>query len=206
VSKPFERSATDAAGTVRDFLQVEGLIVAPNGVEVFRTTKDGSFGTGVQLQAGGSVSTARPSGVLTTNTTSAGTIADTNETDLWTYSLPASTLDTNGRGVRITVFGTAAANANLKTVKVYFGATAVSSLGTAMNGGGWAVTATVIRVGATTQISGSLGLGVNGTSISSQSTAPAETLANAITIKMTGQNGTASANDIVFKGATVELL
>lgn len=159
-----------------------------------------------EIPAGTGSAFAGVGGVLTVNTTQAGTTAVTTEEDLWTYSLPANTLSANGKAVRITAFGTTAANANNKTIKLYFGSTVVATSGTSgYNGIAWTLTVPVIRTGAATQL-GMGGVAVVGGSLGNSWSAPAETLSGAITIKVTGQNGTASANDIVFRGAIVEYL
>jgi hypothetical protein len=147
-------------------------------------------------------------GTFTTSTVSTCTIADTNETDLWTYTLPAGALNTDGRGVRVTVFGTTAATANTKSLRFYFGASnlSISVVGGGLNNVPWQSVFHVIRTGAATQLSegqtvyGGLGAAILGV------TNPTETLANAVIIKMTGQNGTAAANDICVKGAFVETI
>lgn len=143
---------------------------------------------------------------LTSNSTSAGTIADTNETDLWSYTLPANSLTDNGRGVRISVLVTNAANANTKTTKLYVAGTNVltsASLTAAPNGTDYVATFTVIRTGAATQI----GYGIHGLGTTFQAKSNlvlAGDTAAGIIIKVSGQNGTAAANDIVFKHASVE--
>jgi len=147
-----------------------------------------------------------PIQILTTSITQACTIADTNETDLWTYTLPAGLLNTDGRGVRVTVWYTRAANGNTKTQRLYFGATVVSSHAVADSGQTLVQTATILRTSSTAQLTGAFwGSGASG-SIAPSITTPAETLANAIVIKATGQNGTAAANDICFRVGTVEWL
>lgn len=157
------------------------------------------------LAAGGGSGSYTPGGKLTSNATQTGTDANLNEKDLWTYSLPAGTLNTDLQGVRITAWGTMGANANNKTFKVYFGATQIVALSTTANGSGWFATGVVLRTAAATQQAGaSLNIGLGTTQ--SSATAPAETLSGAVTIKVTGQNGSAVANDCVFRGATVELL
>ncbi len=147
------------------------------------------------------------SAALTVNTTLAATGADTNETTLWTYNLPANTLSANGKGVRITVFGSFAANNNTKTLRTKFGGTTVHSEagGGAFNANGFVVTCYVYRTGAGAQ----LGIGhmtFGGGAQTDAPVTPAETETNAIAIAFTGENGTAAANDIVFRGALVEAL
>jgi hypothetical protein len=149
------------------------------------------------------------SGVLTVSSTSAATIADTNETTLWTYDLPANTLSADGRIVRVTVWGTVAANADTKTIKLYFGSSSftLNDSTTAPNGVGWTSTALYTRTGSGAQSRTKLYalFGATNQFPSAGGTA-SETDTAAITIKITGTNGTAAANDIVFKGALVELL
>ena len=150
---------------------------------------------------------AKVTGVLTVSTTQAGTAADTNETDLWTYSLPANTLNVDGKGIRITAWGTTGATANNKTMKLYFAGTVLNvTLALAANNRGWILRGQVIRTGAATQIAtGELWVS-DQTGRGGEFTAPTGDTTGAITIKMTGTNGTAAANDIVFRGATVEVL
>lgn len=147
------------------------------------------------------------SSVLHVNTTQVGTIADTNETDLWSYALPANTLSADGKGVRIRAWGTTGATANTKTLRLYVGATALFTLGpSAYNNLGWHIDAIVVRTGAATQLAETWAvIGVVTGAVNQGATPAADTTA-AITLKVTGQNGTAAANDVVLKGAIVEAL
>jgi hypothetical protein len=160
------------------------------------------YGTLPQMEAG-------PGGVIERSTTQAATIADTNETTLFTFSLPANTLSENGKGVRITAFGTYGATVNNKTIKVKFGATTIADTGAAAaNGTAWHVIGTILRTGAATQLTSAVrmvGAFASGSGVSMPTT-PAEDTTAAIAIVVTGTNGTAAANDIVFRGAVVELL
>jgi hypothetical protein len=164
------------------------------------------MGGRASLPVGGGTATAQVSGVLSVNTTEASTGADTNETDLWTYSLPANTLNANGKSVRITAWGTTAANTNNKTFQLYFGATGLRSMSTTGSANGWHYTATVTRTGASAQLSVGVGLVGGGGIQNPLISTPAADTTGAITIKVTGTNGVASANDIVFRGAIVEVL
>lgn len=170
----------------------------------------GTIANGTTITEGTGSATAVIGGVLTVNTTATGTGADTNETTLWTYDLPANTLSANNKGVRITVWGTGAANGNTKTIRVKFGGSTVSALAATTSGLDWCATVEVWRTGAATQVSmGRMVFGAdtsNGGAVRMDYVTPTETLSGAVTIKMTGQNGTASANDIVFRGAMVEAL
>lgn len=129
--------------------------------------------------------------VLTGSTANSGT----SETDLLSYALPAGVLSADGQALRIRAWCSTAANANNKTVKLYFGSTVISNSGArAVNGGAMVVDGVVIRTAAATQAA----VGTHwAQSISVDATAPStptETLAGAVTIKVTGQSGTASSD------------
>lgn len=127
-------------------------------------------------------------GRLTANTTQVGN-ALTGEDDLMTYSVPAGILAVNGQNIFAIASGSFAANANLKTVKAYFGGTQVFTSGAiAANTGDWRMEVQIIRTGATTQIvnvdwsSGNALL----TSFAVVTT-PGETLSGAVTLRCTGE-------------------
>jgi hypothetical protein len=149
-----------------------------------------------------------PARILNVSTAQSQTGADTNETDLWSYSLPANTLSANGKVLRVTVMGITGATANNKTVKVYFGATAMTFFGpTNFNNTPFICQAIIVRTGASSQILYRF-MSAQGTTYGNVggSATPAENTAGAITIKVTGTNGTAAAGDVVFKTAIVEIL
>lgn len=161
-----------------------------------------------QMPAGIGGQQAAPCGVLKglTSTTQAATTAVVTEENLYSVSLPGGTLDDDGEAIRIFAFGTVAANANAKTIKLYFGAATLQTYNAGTgNNLSWWIEATVIRTGAATQ----LGMGallIGGTHTNNVLATPTETLSGAVTIRVTGQNGTASAGDIVFRGAKIECL
>jgi hypothetical protein len=170
------------------------------------TPAAGTFTT-LNGKAGNSSTNIRASGVITTQLTSTGTGADTTKDTLQTYTLPANALDAVGRGIRIKAWGTFAANANTKTVTLEFGAgnTVATSTGLTSSGSNWVMWTEVYKTASNVQTS-------FGTSIFQNST-PATTVAtstqtdtSAIVLNVTGQNGTASANDIVCKGMVVEFM
>ena len=136
-------------------------------------------------------------GAYNTQTGTSATGADTTETDLWTVSLPASSLSANKKGIHVRTWGTVAANGNTKTLRLYFGATVVLTVVTTASGAAWDLDMQVIRTSATTQHA--IGHGIVGTVTTTNFIEPNETNANAITVKVTGQNGTATASDIVGK-------
>lgn len=147
-------------------------------------------------------------GKLNVNTTAVGNVGAGTD-DLMTYSLPADVLGSNGKGVRITAWGTTANNANAKTVAILFGASSLGSLAlTTNNAGRWRVMAEIIRTGSNAQTY-NINIG-NGLSTSSllgyvnQCADITETDTAGITIKCTGVG--VADNDIVQKGMIVEFI
>jgi len=143
---------------------------------------------------------------LTSQLTSTATGTGTSAQILQTYTIPAGTATTAGQGFRIQAWGTTAANANNKTMSLTFGATTVATTGAlAANAANWVLFADVFLTSATAQTA--VGQTQSGTSVQAASTStPAETMANAITITMTGTDGTSSAGDITCTGMIVEFL
>lgn len=162
---------------------------------------------GVYPLAGGSSAQAPLSGTLYRGVAT-GTNSTTVETTLDSFSLPAATLNSNGRGVRMTGHGNFAANGNTKTVRLKFGATDTTNgfFSGAYNGSDWTVTATCYRTGATAQTCTTV-FGESGgtTRVLGINRLPAETLSGAVTLALTGQSGTASS-DITSRAFFVEYL
>lgn len=141
------------------------------------------------------------SGFIDSQVSSAGigTGADTTEDVLFTFSLPANSLDQNGRGVAIRVFGSLANNAHTKTVKMYFGSSVTF---TPINGTqaniGFDLQMTVIRTASGVQIANAGGtMGVATVLATLLPIVGADPDTAAIVIKVTGQTATAAANDVV---------
>lgn len=149
---------------------------------------------------------ASPSIHLAAGAPLAATAANTTETDLATYTLPAGAINQAGAGLRVTAWGKTAANANTKRARIYFGATAVADTGAvAMNNVAWVATAIIARTAADAQVA--LGqMRHAATDIANLATAPAEALTGAVVVKVTGLNGTANANDLTIEGFLVEAI
>lgn len=131
-----------------------------------------------------------------------GNTNDSTEDTLVTYSLPANSLDNTNRCLWIYAFGSLANNAHSKSVKLYFGAEIVSILANVTPNIGWALEFLVMKTGASTQVMS--GQAVVGTTHGGCVTLTgAETDTAAIVIKVTGQTGTAAANDVVCNGFIV---
>ncbi len=160
-------------------------------------------GQSLTLKTGTGTATVTPVGVLHVNATQAGNAANINAQTLWTYTLPANTLDADGKGVRIRVFGHHAATANDKQVTLYFGATAPLAIWGNFNDVDWVIEVVVIRTGAATQLA--IGHRMINGGLAVVVTAPTETLSGDVVIRVAAASyTTGAANDIVFRGALVE--
>jgi hypothetical protein len=148
---------------------------------------------------------ATASGVLTVNTTAVGTDAAVTEKDLWTYPLAAGFLNADGKTLRVTAQVTFANTATVKTVRFYFGtnSTTLNSTGSPANASG-VFTAVVTRTGASAQRTHAYGMIANLPQSVTATGSWNQNTANAITLKVTGQNGTANANDIILQEVIVE--
>lgn len=137
------------------------------------------------------------------NLGSAATTAVTSIEDLMTYTIPANTLRTNQR-VRIAAWGTTAANANSKTVRLHFGGTSIGGT-LPTNATPWHLEGNVFVTGSSTQKYDRWGA-AQGIAMSVGNGSLTETDTSTIVVKVTGQNGTASAGDITCLGFTVEII
>jgi hypothetical protein len=148
---------------------------------------------------------ANASGLLTFTATAGCTIANTTETDLWTYSLPANTLNVNGKAIRVTIWGDVAAAGGTKTIRTYFNGTSVAAVGYGGTNTGFKSVVHILRTGSSAQAAIGEIVGALAAPNETYTTHSATTSA-AITIKFSGQNGVATANDVCFRGAIVETL
>ena len=143
-------------------------------------------------------------GALTSNTTDVGNVGS-GEDNLMAYTLEKNSLIEVGDMVEVTAFGTQAANANNKTIKLYLGATELFDTGAvASSAKDWELTCKIIRTGPATQDCITT---FNGdTVLVTQTTtyiAGTEDLTTALIIKCTGE-ATAN-NDIIQKGLFIKL-
>lgn len=149
-------------------------------------------------------------GLLNAQTGSVGNGADATDDTLFSFVLPANylpnVLGTN-RGLRVTFWGTTAANGNDKRFKIFFGTTTVINSGTVtINAKGWRATAIILRSGVSTQKC--LGEAVSdAVDIATAVADSTEDETAAITIKGTGASLTSSAaSDLLGKGWLIEQL
>lgn len=163
----------------------------------------------VTMYAGKQVYPAGPfhaMGVLYTTIATAATAAGTAEQTLATYSLPANALDVTGRRIKVRCAFHMATNGNNKTVKLYFGASVISTgTLTDSNKNGWAELE-IVKSGASTQIV--WGTAQHDTTMITPyvNASGSDTDTSAIVIKMTGQDGTDSAGDIVLDDFYVQYM
>lgn len=157
----------------------------------------------IDVDAGTGTADAGVGGVLSVNATPVGNVGS-GEDNLMTYSLPANTLSSDGYAVRVKVWGSTAANANNKTIKLYFGSLAYNAGAVAANGQSWVGEMIIVRTSATAQRRFGTVLFNNGTGNGVTSSTLTETLANAVTIKVTGE--ATADNDVVQHGMIVEFL
>lgn len=132
-------------------------------------------------------------GMLNVNVTPASN-SSTTETDLISYDLSENTLTNDSDILEIDAWGTFAANANNKTVKLYFGSQVILTTGAiAANDGTWSLKAKIIRKTNSTQEIVSEILSSNASvSDSATRTAGTQDLSTSLTIRCTGTGGASS--------------
>lgn len=161
------------------------------------------------IKIGASTETAKLGGIINTDSVQAATAANTNDTTLFSYTLPADAMNANGRILRFTAWGSFAANGNTKTIRLKWngtGGTSIMSYSASPNNQNWVIQGTVIRTGSSTQdYYGTTVLGPTAATNATFGTAAA-TDTGAITLHVTAQNGTAAASDIVYEGSLIEFL
>jgi hypothetical protein len=137
---------------------------------------------------------------LTTDVTVAGNIG-VGEDNLFLYTVPANTLTVNGELIEFTVYGATTNNANVKTLRVYFGATLIGSFALTINSAAlWKLSGVIIRTGAATQLGRSEAIHTFTAPPIVSSGTPAETLSGAVVLKVTGE---ATANNDITVAALI---
>lgn len=162
----------------------------------------------------GVVAAANLPSSITFDDVQAATGANTTETTLFSYTATGK-LGTNGNTIRLSARGTFASNANVKTVRVRWNGlsgTVVVTNPYGANQTKWELVAVISRIGSNSQrlagtiiISSSTGFAGNAVHEVGLTT-DTVTDSGAMTLVVTGQNGTASASDIVYETALVETL
>lgn len=159
------------------------------------------------ISAGGGSGTFGSMGLINVQTTPASNTT-TGETDLMSYTLPASSFNATGKTIRVTAWGNQANNGNTKTVQAYVGGTSILSATLLVSSLGiWKLELILTDTGSSTQAYFAelirLSAGATDVSVRSQATL-AKTDTNTIIIKLTGTGGATS--DITQQGMLVEFL
>lgn len=198
------RANADTAEQARA-LAAEALL-APKANPAFTGTAAFAAST---VKAGGSSSTARVGGTLFTHFTDAPN-GTTVETDLYSDSVPASTLAANGDSVAATYGGIIVQSATAtRQLKVYFGGSVIFDPGalSVSVAGDWVIEATIMRVSATV-VRYAVAMTLTGASLGAYADVgelTGLTLSGANVLKVTGQAAGvgASSSDIVAQVASV---
>lgn len=157
---------------------------------------------------------ANSSSILNSDSTLAGTPANTTKTALRTFAIPAATLSVDGWFIHSYHWGTIAATAGTKRIFLAFGATEIDSGAQAFSSsaGTWVVESIVRRTAAgnqdmLTRIAISTGTVTWAGELSgfNSFTEPAENLNGAVNLVLSGQNGNPVASDIRYEGSIILL-
>lgn len=144
------------------------------------------------------------SGAIFAQASSAGVgSATSGETTLMSYTLPPGSLVNSGDTLIIYAAGTLAANANSKTMKLYFGGTSFSSGATTNSGGSWWLEGQVTKDSPQKQVISWNGQ-IAGTAVATTCVAATENEYSPVLIKITGTAATAN-NDILGKLLQIEI-
>jgi hypothetical protein len=140
------------------------------------------------------------------DTSSAATGANTTETDLIDFTVAANELGANGEAIDFEFWGTTGATATVKTLKVYLGANVIAqnTTTTSPNGLNWVIKGTIIRDGSMSQ-TGKVEIIFDNVATEIDLVSESEDDTAVMTLKLTGTNGTANANDIVANGGFAKL-
>lgn len=169
----------------------------------------GTSGQVLTSAGAGVVPTWTNQGARTLNVnTSQVALSTTSETDLYRYSVPASTLATDGNSIEATFSGAYSNSGNSKVIRVYFGATEIFDSGNLINSVGtnhWKLEVQVIRTGAATQkcnvvLTSSAGVSIP---LLVSYSAAAETLSGALDLAVTGQSSAAAPEITKETGKTI---
>ena len=115
------------------------------------------------------------------------------ETTILNTSVPVNTLSKTGSSLLIYACGKTAANANVKTIKLYFGSTVLfTTTAVAMNNADWTLQAEIVRTGASNQTAWVQFFSSNTLTQSIKVTTSTESLAVNQTVKITGEGAGAA--------------
>lgn len=149
-------------------------------------------------------------GLLNYSVTPGSNGADSSDDTLQSYTLPAGWMALNGLAIRVTAWGVTANNNHVKTLKLKFGATPLVIINQALTvsvADKWLLEAMIMRITATSQTYwGRLTDTGAGLLETNQGVDGAETMANALSLLLTGASGSSAASDITCNGWLVEAI
>ena len=165
----------------------------------------------VQVSAGGGTEQFKLGGIIETDDTQAS--AAGTEVTLYSYSIPANTLNSNGRMVVFRAWGTLAADTDNKIIRVRFDSIAGTIIiVVSQNAAAYTrfeVELRIIRIGSNSQrviakahLMGASN-GTSSTQTAAEVTTAAKTDSSAIPIVLTGEG--INSNDIVYEASVVEM-
>lgn len=192
---------------------ISALVIGPSANNKFTGnntfTGTNSFDPPPTISAGDAgAGTLLPSGLVSVQTSVAGNgnVGNTTDNTLFTYTLPAGSLDIVGRTVVVEAFGSFAGNGDNKTVKIWVGSAVWFTTGVVtLNGVSWQARIQLSKAASNSQVGYAIGfaagaaapLEVNSLSGTQTDTAP-------IVIRVTGASPTSGiAGDVVANGMTV---
>lgn len=157
------------------------------------------------IGAGDGTETFKVGGVIEANVTQVLS-DDTNTTQtLVTYSLPANTLNANGRGLRVHAFGKFAGNAAPKTLQLNVGGANINTGSVTQSGSSWILEALVARIAANSQRV-FFKQNVGGAVLAPKSQTDTSVDTGAITISVAGLDASAATGNIMVDGLVIEYL
>lgn len=137
--------------------------------------------------------------VVTVQNTAVGNVGSGEDT-LQSYTIKANSLMVNGASLRVTARGYTAANGNNKTLKAYWGTTAIYTSGAlAANNKPWSVDIIIKRLSSTTLTAYAISE-ANATLVAAQRTAITADPTAATLIKFTGE---ATSNDDIVQDVLI---
>lgn len=175
-------------------------LLANDAIQIYRQgTAANVFVTAENLAA-----YTRGQSLLYTTIATAATTVSTGELTLASYTLPANTCDSGTKFLIRSSFS-AAATANNKTMRLYFGSAAISSGTVPLNGQNNVLQLMVTCQGGNSQIVWGTGFQPT-TAIVPYVNYAASVVTGTILIKATGQNASAATADIILNDFSVERL
>lgn len=155
-----------------------------------------------------SLSNLDSNGMLYSYTTTTGTAANTTETTLASFAIPTHAMDADGEVLEVFAYGSCANTATVKTIRLRLGATLATATQLAVNtttgspqNVTWILRGKIFRTGAAAQ-KGTAEILFTAIATEIDNYTATETWSTS-TVYLSGQNGTANANDIVLEGFEV---